>query len=292
MKTALVTGASGFTGKYMVAALQDEGYRVVGLGHADCGADVCLDCDLTDADDVRQAVELAEPSHVVHLAGIAFVGHGTAEDFYRVNLFGTLNLLAALEAAGLAPRVLIASSANVYGTPDVEVIDESVCPAPINHYATSKLAMEHMVRTWFDRMPIVIARPFNYTGVGQSEQFLIPKIVSHFRRRAEVIELGNLDVSRDFSDVRDTVNAYKVLLGSDVRSQVVNVCSGRAVDLRTVLAEVGRLAGYQIEARVNPAFVRANEIFVLRGGRARLESLVDCRKPRPLEETLDWMLRA
>jgi len=290
MNTALITGASGFTGRYMVSALQMRGYRVVGFGSSGCGVDSCLSVDLTDTEAVRAAVRQVHPTHVIHLAGIAFVGHGKPDDFYRVNLFGTLNLLSALVELPKPPRVLIASSANIYGTPNIEVIDESVCPAPVNHYATSKLAMEHMVHTYFDRCSIVIARPFNYTGVGQTEQFLIPKIVGHFKRQAPVIELGNLDVSRDFSDVRDTVGAYVALLESNAHSQAVNVCSGRAIALRTVLAEVGRLAGYEIEVRVNPAFVRANEIAILRGSRERLESLIDCPKPRRLEETLAWMI--
>jgi len=289
MNIALVTGASGFTGRYMVSALKKRGYRVVGLGSPDSGADSCLSVDLTDAEATRQAVLKAQPTHVVHLAGITFVGHGRPEDFYQVNLFGTLNLLTALQQLESPPRVVLASSGNIYGMPKVEVIDESVCPIPVNHYATSKLAMECMAATWFGRLPVLIVRPFNSTGVGQTEQFLIPKIVGHFKRKAPVIELGNLDVSRDFSDVRDTVDAYLALLESDAHSQVVNVCSGRAIALRTVLSEVGRLAGYEIEVRVNPAFVRANEIPVLRGSRARLESLVDCSQPRHLEETLAWM---
>lgn len=295
MKTALVTGASGFTGKYMVAALRDRGFRVAGMGQEESGrsgADLWVSCDLTDAEAVRRAVEQVRPTHVVHLAGVAFVGHGSAEDFYHVHVFGTLNLLSALEVLSHAPRVLIASSANVYGVPDSEVLDESVCPAPVNHYAASKLAMEHMVRTRFERMPILIVRPFNYTGMGQSEEFLIPKIVSHFKRKEKVIELGNLDVSRDFSDVRDIVYIYTALLESDAHSQVVNVCSGRAIPLRSVLKEVSMLAGYEIEVSVNPTFVRPNEIPVLRGSRAKLESLIECAKPRPLEETIAWMCRS
>lgn len=289
MKSVLVTGASGFTGRYMIAALKARGFHTVGLGGAGCGADVCLSCDLTDRKQVAQMVYEARPTHVVHLAGIAFVGHGTPEDFYRVNLFGTLNLLDALVNLGTKPRVLLASSANVYGDPNIDVVDESICPKPLNHYATSKLAMEHMARTYFGLMPMILARPFNYTGVGQTEQFLIPKIVGHFKRKEPVIELGNMDVSRDFSDVRDTVDAYAALLESDVESETINVCSGRAVSLREILGKVCTLAGYEIAVTVNPAFVRKNEIPSLRGNRSKLTSLVQCAEPRPLIDTLEWM---
>jgi nucleoside-diphosphate-sugar epimerase len=189
-------------------------------------------------------------------------------------------------------RVIIASSANVYGTPDVEVLDESVCPAPVNHYANSKLAMEHTVRTWFDRFPIVITRPFNYTGRGQADRFLIPKIVNHFRERSPVIELGNLHVSRDYSDVEDVVDAYMALLESDVKSEIVNVCSGRPIALLDIIAMMNAIAGYEIEVRVNREFVRSNEVPRLIGSSAKLRSLVDLPPPRPLFDTLRRMYEA
>ncbi|HES77200.1 MAG TPA: NAD-dependent epimerase/dehydratase family protein [bacterium] len=292
-KTVLVTGASGFTGRHMIDALKARGYRVVGLGVAPSQADVMLPCDLTDAASVRQAVAQAQPDYVIHLAALSFVGHGDAEAFYRVNVFGTLNLLEALAALPVKPRkVLIASSANVYGTPDVEVIDESICPAPVNHYACSKLAMEHMARTWFDRLPTIITRPFNYTGPGQDERFLIPKIVGHFQRGAREIELGNLDVSRDFSDVSDVVNAYVALVESDAASVIVNVCSGRATSLREVIAMMNTMAGYDIEVRVNPAFVRQNEIPRMLGDNAALRKLVGALPQTPIETTLTRMFLA
>lgn len=287
MPTALVTGASGFTGRYLIQALKARGFKVVGFGSSATGADVTLACDLTDKAAVAAAVDQAQPDWVIHLAALAFVGHADQEAFYQVNLFGTLNLLEALGALERQPqRVLIASSANIYGTPGIEVIDESVCPAPVNHYACSKLAMEHMVATWYERLPIVITRPFNYTGPGQDERFLIPKIVGHFARGEPVIELGNLDVSRDFSDVRDLAQAYLGLLDSDYRSGPVNVCSGKATALRTIIEMMERTAGYSIEVRVNPAFVRANEIPTLRGSDARLREVVGTRDLIPLERTL------
>ena len=122
------------------------------------------------------------PDVVVHLAALAFVAEDNPEDFYRVNVLGTVNLLEAL-ADDLHPvRILIASSANVYGNTSGGAKRRLSCPAPVNHYAASKLAMEHMVRTWFDRLPIVMTRPFNYTGPGQDERFVVPKIVAHYKR--------------------------------------------------------------------------------------------------------------
>src|SRR5664279_3283153 len=198
MPTVLLTGAAGFTGRYLRNALESRGYNVASLQ-----VEGPNPCDLTDRASTESAVRGARPDVAIHLAALSFVGHDRPEEFYQVNVFGTLNLLQALAGLDRPPRrVVIASSGNVYGTPDIGVLDESVCPAPVNHYASSKLAMENMVRAnWFGRMPIVITRPFNYTGPGQSKHFLIPKIVQHFRDRAAVIEMGNLNVSRDFSDV-------------------------------------------------------------------------------------------
>jgi GDP-6-deoxy-D-talose 4-dehydrogenase len=284
-KTALLTGAGGFTGRYMNAALRRRGYAVAGLESSGSSP-----CDLTNAKETLQAVRAAKPDVVVHLAAVSFVGHGNAEDFYRVNVFGTLNLLEALAQLKSPPRrILIASSANVYGTPPIEVLDETVCPQPVNHYGSSKLAMEHIVRTWFDRLPIVITRPFNYTGPGQPDHFLIPKIVRHFRQRTPVIELGNIHVSRDFSDIEDVVAAYVALLESNVRSEIVNLCSGRGTALLEVIHTMNELAGYEIEVRVNPQFVRANEVPRLVGSNAKLRSLVQLPEPRPFSETLRRM---
>jgi nucleoside-diphosphate-sugar epimerase len=234
-----------------------------------------------------------QPDVVAHLAAISFVAHGDVEEIYRVNVVGTRNLLEALAVANRRPRaVLLASSANIYGNASVPVIDESVPPAPANDYAVSKLSMEYMARLWMDRLPIVITRPFNYTGVGQAPQFLLPKIVSHFQRGERVIELGNMDVERDFSDVRMVAKAYAALLAKAPRGRVFNICSGRAVSLREILRMMAEIAGYEIEARVNPAFVRANEVKRLQGDASALRAEIGAWDPIPLRETLQWMYLA
>jgi nucleoside-diphosphate-sugar epimerase len=294
MPRALVTGINGFTGRYLVAELEAAGFRVFGTAHhgEPAGGDVRT-VDLCDRDRLRAVVAEVRPDVVAHLAAISFVPHGDAEAIYRVNVVGTRNLLDALAGLDARPRcVLLASSANVYGNAPVEVIDESVPPGPTNDYAVSKLAMEYLARIWMDRLPIVITRPFNYTGVGQPPNFLLPKVVSHFQTRAPVIELGNTDVARDFSDVRTVAAAYRRLLEVAPAGEIFNVCSGRAYALDDVLGMMGRIAGYEIEVRINPAFVRANEVMRLLGSAAKLEQAIGPLPAIPLEETLQWMYQS
>ncbi|MFC4932406.1 GDP-mannose 4,6-dehydratase [Massilia sp. GCM10023247] len=294
-KRALITGMRGFTGQYVASELAAAGYRVFGTvmpgpGRAiEPGADL-LAVDLCDRPALAAMVEQVQPDVVVHLAGIAFVGHGDVEQIYRVNVAGTRNLLEALAGTRhKASSVLLASSANIYGNAPVPVIDESVPPAPANDYAVSKLAMEYMARLWMDKLPIIIARPFNYTGPGQGENFLLPKIMGHFRRRERRIELGNLAIARDFSDVRMVARSYRRLLAAAPAGEAFNVCSGRSHSLADVIDMASEIAGYRIEVEVNPAFVRANDVLTLTGSNAKLAGVIGPVASPPLFETLRWM---
>ena len=292
-KRVLITGLQGFTGHYMARELEQHGYEVWGLGDTPSDHPRTVVANLLDLPSLKEAVARARPNYVVHLAGIAFVGHGQPKAFYDVNLVGSRNLLEALApvAEGLA-CVLLASSANVYGNLQEGLLSEAKPVEPANDYAVSKLAMEYMAKIWIPKIPVVIARPFNYTGVGQSDSFLIPKIVSHFVRKQNTIELGNMDVWREFNDVRDVVHAYRTLLEAKPVGQIINVCSSQLVSLGGALQMASELTGQTIEARVNPAFVRANEVLKLGGDNRLLKKYVPDWAPRPLRETLAWMLQA
>jgi nucleoside-diphosphate-sugar epimerase len=282
-----VTGCSGFTGRYVADALTRAGYAVSDAEHAG------PQFDLTQPPSVRAVVNETRPDYVIHLAALSFVGHDDATAFYAVNTVGTTNLLEALAASKLNPRrVVVASSANVYGNATEAPITEATPPAPVNHYAASKLAMEKMVRTYVDRLPIVMTRPFNYTGVGQSLNFLVPKLVAHFAQRRAFVELGNLDVVRDFSDVRAVAQAYLRLLTADVPDGVTNLCSGVGRSLRWVLEQLMELSGHSLEVRVNPEFVRASEVHRLVGSSSRMERALGALPHRDFRETLAWMLDA
>ena len=296
-RRVLVTGLHGFTGRYLQPALEQRGWQVWGLG-AQPAATVdprYLQVDLHDSAALARAIAQIQPNAVVHLAAIAFVGHGDADAFYHVNLLGARHLLVALAALPQPPaRVILASSANVYGNQTEGMLDESTVPRPANDYAVSKLAMEHMARLWNAHLPITIVRPFNYTGVGQSTDFLLPKIVAHFQRRAATIQLGNLDVWRDFSDVRAVSNAYARLLDAPAAvGTTVNVCSGHSHSLRQVIAMAEQITGHTLQVQNNPAFVRANEVKTLVGNPAHLRALIGADWTNPgLQDTLRWMLEA
>jgi GDP-6-deoxy-D-talose 4-dehydrogenase len=297
MQRALVTGVSGFTGRVLAPMLKARGIEVFGTcAPAELSAhapELVHEVDLLDFRALRAVIQRVQPDCVIHLAAISFVAHSDVEALYRTNIIGTRYLLQALSEVSAAPprHVILASSANIYGNSECDPIGEDAPARPANDYAVSKLSMEHMAALWFDRLPITIVRPFNYTGRGQSLSFLVPKIVDAYRRRAASVELGNLAVERDFSDVRDVADAYARLLHADPGG-VLNICSGRATSLHDVLRIVQRISGHELEVKVNPAFVRGNEVKRLRGSNARLLTRLPGWQSRSLEDTLAWMLTA
>lgn len=283
MKIA-VTGAQGFTGRHFCAEAVAAGHTIVSIS-----------ADLNDADNLNREIIAAAPDSVAHLAAISFVGHADEEAFYKVNVIGTMNLLAALCALKSAQRsVLLASSANIYGNSAHSPIAETEPATPVNHYAMSKLAMEHMAQTYANRLPLTIVRPFNYTGPGQAPNFVIPKIVAHFRERRPQIELGNIHVEREFNDVRMVCGAYLALLSEAPAGETFNICTGETYTLQHVIALLQELTGHRLEIKTNPAFMRANEVHRLCGNPEKLTRFFAERgrtiaKPT-LAETLRCML--
>lgn len=276
----LVTGAFGFTGRHFVKIARTAGHTVSELR-----------ANLKDRDALKIEIAKEQPEAVVHLAAISFIGHADESAFHQVNVLGTLNLLDALAALNFPPQnILLASSANVYGNCDRSPIPEEQIPAPINEYAISKVTMENMARGYLDRLPLFFARPFNYTGPGQAESFIIPKLITHFASRAKVIELGNLEVEREFNDVRFVCEAYLRLLHTGNAGEVYNICSGKPVSPKSVIHLLEKLTGYTLQISTNPAWVRTNEVHRLCGDPTKLFRAVGPLPLYDLCDTLEWML--
>jgi GDP-6-deoxy-D-talose 4-dehydrogenase len=276
----LITGSDGFTGRHLIPNAIKEGFEVY-----------CLKSNLTDFEAVSKEISLISPAYVCHLAAISTLTHQDEFEYYKVNLFGTINLLRALSCnAKNIKKVLIASSANVYGNQPCKIINEEICPRPVNHYAISKLSMEHMAMNFSNALPLIIARPFNYTGLGQHNSFLVPKIVEHFKDQRKEIELGNLNVIREYNDVRMISDIYLKLLQTTAISQIYNVCSGVPYSLKRVIEEIEKLSGATLEIKVNPKFIRENDIKSLVGDCKKIKKAIGSFKQYEISETISWML--
>lgn len=254
-----------------------------------------LQSDITDLIALEKEVLKVAPNAVIHCAGISFVASKDQEAFYRVHALGTSNLLTALTQLPQKPKkVLLASSATVYGNAVLTPTPEDYPLKPMDHYAMSKVAMEEMAKTFFDQLPIIIARPFNYTGVGQHDNFLIPKLIRHFAQKAPAIELGNLLVEREFNDVATICEAYLALLEYGHPSEIYNVGTGQVRSLASVVDTLVKLTQHPMKISVNPDFVRANEVRRMCGNPQKLMDLLyhhNIKLQIPsLEETLQKML--
>lgn len=275
----LITGSKGFTGYHLKESLLKDGFDVV-----EC------DVDILDKNTLNAFLKEKQPDCVAHLAAQSFVHNTDVSSIYNTNIVGTYNLLEAVfETCKNVKSILLASSATVYGNKE-GTLNESTDVHPQNDYGVSKLAMEHMASLWFNKLPLFIVRPFNYTGVGQANHFLIPKIVDHFKRKTPFIELGNIDVSREFQDVRDVISFYKTLLQNPPIHKTINICSGISYALKDVIHLLEDMTNYKIEIKVNQDFVRPNDIKDLKGDPSLLYSLIGKRDVFDLEETLRWML--
>lgn len=290
-ESVLITGGSGFTGRSLTKRLRQDGYSVTSISrHAsDAGS---LKMDLYDLDGLTQVLSRNQPNAIVHLAGISAPSHNNIPEIYSANVIGTANLFAAIERARLEPRiVIVASSAQLYAVASKsDPLEEDSQLTARTHYAISKRATEEIAAIYSRKFPVLVTRPFNYTGPGQNAHFLIPKIVQHYAERQSEIRLGNLDLFRDFSDVVRVVEAYTRFVSCPVNPTTVNICSGRSVHLLEIIDIMTDLSGYQIRVISDSSLFRSDEPRSIVGSPARLESLIG-ELPNPeFRETLRRML--
>ncbi len=292
MKKVLITGIDSFTGAHLSKYLKNSRYDVYGTSLFKKSDKIYI-CDITNKQNVQSVLKKIQPDFIIHLSGISFAAHGNNEDFYKVNTIGTTNILDSLVELNINPlKIILASSATIYGNQNLEVLDESLCPMPANHYGASKYSMECMAKNYFNRLSLIITRPFNYTGINQDENFLIPKIVKHFKENKREIELGNLDVSREFNDIKYVCEIYKKLLESDISSEIINICSNRGIKLLDIIDMMNEIAGYKIKVKINPAFVRKDEIKTLTGSPKKLFNLIGNIEPQEFKQTLLEMFKS
>jgi GDP-4-dehydro-6-deoxy-D-mannose reductase len=282
---AFVTGARGFVGRFLCAHLGEAG-DTVEVGPA--GLDV------TDGPATQAAIRAAQPDVVYHLAAFTHVGESWREPerTFRVNALGTLQVLLAAKACPTPPRVLLVSSAEVYGSPAQLPLREDAPLAPVSPYAASKVAAEYLgVQAHLgEGVPVIRVRPFNHVGPGQSPAFVVSalakRIVEAERTGLRTVRVGALGAKRDFTDVRDVVRAYRMLMLDGRPGEVYNVCSGRAVSIEELARRLLGLAGADLVLEHDPALERPVEIPVLCGDPTRIEQATGWVPETDLDRTL------
>ncbi|MDQ2917540.1 MAG: GDP-mannose 4,6-dehydratase [Pseudomonadota bacterium] len=297
MKRLLVTGQHGFVGTTLTRMVRADAafadWRIV---------DVPETLDLRDAVTTSEIVAGAAPDAVLHLAAQSWVPDAQRDPAatLQVNLFGTLNLLQALKQCGFRGRMIYAGTGDVYGVvpEDALPVAETRLAAPRNPYAVSKLAAEALCYQWTvtEAMDIVLARPFNHIGGGQSERFVVSDFarqITEIRQggRKPVVAVGDIDVTRDFTDVRDVIHAYFALLASGSSGEVYNVCSGHETSIRVVLERLATLSGVEIAIEQDPARLRKAEQRRMCGNPAKLKRATGWKAITPLDDSLAEMLR-
>ena len=282
-----MTGSSGFVGHWMLEHLRAQGDEPLTLP---------VDLDIRDRAGLGHAVSAGAPEGVIHLAAQASVGSSwdQAATTFEINAMGTLNLLDAAGVASTRPRVVVVSSAEVYGLlrPEDLPVGEDRGFAPVSPYAASKAAAELLgVQAWLGRgLEVMRARPFNHTGPGQRGDFVVPalahQVVLAARQGATELLTGNLDVRRDITDVRDVVRAYRRLLTDGEAGTAYNVCRGTSVPIEEVARRLLDLAGIDVPLVVDPARARAVDQPDLRGDPGRLAAATGWSPEIDLDLTL------
>lgn len=244
--------------------------------------------DLTDPGAIVRLLDRVRPKVIVNLAAISSPGEADYRRLYEVNAFGVQSLLDALVNSGFDGRFIMASSANIYGNNTTSVISETDIVDPVNHYSYSKWLAERFCAASGGQFHTTITRSFSCIGVGQRPQFLLPKIVRHFRERASVIELGNINVRRDFVDIRDAVKVYRRLMTVENPPDLLHIASNRTWSISQIINLLTEITGHRIDVRVNPAFIRPNDLLFQQGDDARMRALgVVCQYD--MIDTLRWM---
>lgn len=254
-----------------------------------------LSVDLCDFGKLTSALDQCRPAAIVHLAGIAAPTHRNVGQTYSANVVGTANLFEALAAAQIEPRIIVvASSGQLYAPSCNETpLSESDPIAPKSHYAVSKRATEEIATINSRRFPVIITRPFNYTGPDQSADFLVPKVVQHYVAKLKEVRVGNLELFRDFSDISRVVEAYFRLVTQSIEPTTVNICSGRPVYLADIIKMMDEISGWHVEPVADPLLYRNQEPRFIVGSPHRLESLVGALPNPEFRQTLvqmyDWL---
>ncbi len=301
MKRVLITGIEGFVGTHLARYLSELGYEIYGIHLTEPTANLPAELfcvDICEFSRIKAVLEESKPEWIFHLAGISSVAEAEKNPLpsYQINTLGTLKLLLAVHQFMLPARLLLISSADVYGRGE-KLHTEDEPPNPLTVYARSKFLAEELGRIYYQtwEMDIVILRPFSHTGPGQSPHFVFPKVARHIalveKGKAEpVLAMGNLNVCRDYTDVRDIVRAYVLAMENCISGETYNITSGNCIRLQDGVDILLRMAKVPITIAPGATEIRPYDIPYLSGSASKFQAITDWQPTIPFTQTLADLL--
>jgi len=276
----LLTGADGFTGSYIKLLSKSLNFFIISLKS-----------NLLDFNALKIEIDNYDFDYVIHLAAISVSSFNNKDLYENGNVKTTENLLNCLLNKKKLKKIIIASSASIYGGSN-GIVSENSKPNPLSPYANSKLNMENMILDKYYELPVIITRPFNYTGIGQTDFFVVPKIINHFINNKNEILLGNIDVKREINDVRYVAEIYLKLLNISKSRLIVNICTGQTYSIKEIVFLVSEITKKNIKINIDDKLLRPNDPELLCGDNSLLLSLVNHKNQINIRNTLQWMLNA
>lgn len=289
MVKSMITGASGFVGQHLRSYLEGEGWEVKGSR-----------VDIRSYEDLRNQLDKYRPNYIFHLAAQAYVPESIAnpQRAFEVNTLGSLNLLEAVKQLGIKTKVLLAGTSEEFG--DTSEVDEPITelslPHPMSPYAISKLAMDHLGQLYAHYgLEIVVTRAYNHAGPGRGEMYaesaFAKQIVEVELGRRKLVEHGNLQSMRNYTDVRDIVKAYKLAI--ELPPDVYSICSDNNLDMQAIMDFLIEISGKDIKTKINPVLYRPGDFSFKKPSCAKFKKLTGWKPEIPLVQTLadilqDW----
>jgi len=305
-KHAFITGIAGFAGRHLAKELLDAGYSVSGSFYKDDSPEqikklkkTCkiYSLDILNKSNVSKLIQKLQPDYIFHLAAFSSVGQSFSHErlTYDINFNGTLNLLETSVELKQLKKFVFISSSECYGkfTPKTKTLTEDEPLNPISPYGISKVAAEHLCKLYFSRykFPVVIARAFNHSGAGQSDNFVIPSFCKQIAmiesgKQKPIMKVGNLTAKRDLSDVRDIVHGYRLMAEKGNAGAVYQLCSGKSISIQSVLDKLLRLSNKKINVKIDKKFFRKNDIPLIRGDFSKAKKEIGYKPKYKIDNTL------
>lgn len=284
-KKIIIIGSTGFIGRYVTQLMLSRDDVDVYEGRD-------LGIDLLNIGSLEKAIDATKPDVLVNLAAISDLGRYPLAKIYESNAYCIVKIVELLQSIKFQGRFINTSSSLVYGIPERNPVSEKFDPKPRHHYSNAKAMVDSLFSILGNDLDLLSVRPFNCVGFGQSDRYVVPKLISHFKNKKKFIELGSIDNKRDFVDVRDVARMYEIVCFSRPdKTNIINFCSGRGTSVRDMVNCLQDISEHHIKIIENESLIRNGDLYDSVGDISIIEGL-GFSLDHSIKDTLLWLYKS